>query len=66
MRKVSLIFLLFLISCGANENLSLIENCGEKPVDFIEIEIGNDPNFVFQNDPGFQPILLNDTNSNSF
>ena len=65
MRKVSLIFLLFLISCGANENSSLIENCGEKPVDFIEIEIGNDPNFVFQNDPGFQPILLNDTNSNS-
>jgi len=57
--------ILFLfISCGNNEQ-SYLENCGDPPFDFVEIEIGNDPNFIFKNDPEFTSILLNDEEGNT-
>tara|TARA_B110000003_G_C16538837_1_gene491850 strand:+ start:389 stop:724 length:336 start_codon:yes stop_codon:yes gene_type:complete len=39
--------------------------CGEIPEDFQQIEIGNDPNFVFTNDINFDPVQLFDIENNS-
>ncbi len=47
------------------EKLNLIEqNCGAKPANEELIEIGSDPNFVFQNDPNFQTLRLFDVQDN--
>ena len=47
------------------EKLKLIEqNCGTKPVNEELIEIGSDPNFVFQNDPEFITLRLFDIEGN--
>ena len=47
------------------ENLTNIENiCGTKPDTQELIEIGNDPNFVFVNDPDFQTLRLFDVEGN--
>ena len=41
------------------KNLIIIEKfCGIKPSNQKLIEIGNDPNFIFENDPNFQTIRL--------
>tara|TARA_B100001057_G_scaffold467882_1_gene526452 strand:+ start:461 stop:781 length:321 start_codon:yes stop_codon:yes gene_type:complete len=41
------------------KNLNIIEKfCGIKPDNQKLIEIGNDPNFIFENDPNFQTIKL--------
>ena len=41
------------------EKLKLIEqNCGTKPVNEELVEIGSDPNFVFENDPNFEALKL--------
>ena len=48
------------------EKIKVIEeNCGIKPIgeEFIE-RIGNDPNFVFQNDPNFETLRLFDVDNN--
>ena len=36
----------------------VIELCGSYPLDYKYIEIGSDPNFVFENDPGFNMVTL--------
>ncbi len=47
------------------ENLDLIISiCGNQPSDQELIEIGSDPNFVFQNDPGFMTLKLFDIEGN--
>ena len=47
------------------EKIKVIEeNCGKKPIDEEFIEIGNDPNFVFQNDPNFESLRLFDVDNN--
>ena len=45
-----------------NQNIEL--NCGIKPSDIDDIVIGNDPNFVFTNDPNFPTKILYDTEGN--
>lgn len=36
-----------------------IENiCGNKPVGYIQEEIGNDPNFVFEADPNYVAVQI--------
>ena len=39
--------------------------CGEIPQGFKQIEIGNNPNFVFKNDINFDPVQLFDIEKNS-
>ena len=47
------------------EKIKVIEeNCGTKPIDEEFIEIGSDPNFVFQNDPNFESLRLFDVDNN--
>ena len=42
-------------------NLEIIEdNCGNQPENQEFFVVGNDPNFVFENDPGFQTLKLFD------
>lgn len=42
----------------------IIDACGIKPETIELIEIGNDPNFVFENDPLFEGIILYDPEAN--
>ena len=37
---------------------------GEKPDNVEYIDPGNDPNFVFENDPNFETLALYDINEN--
>ena len=47
------------------ENLDLIISiCGDQPSNQELIEIGSDPNFVFQNDPDFITLKLFDIEGN--
>ena len=47
------------------ENLDLIISiCGDQPSNQELIEIGSDPNFVFQNDPDFITLRLFDVEGN--
>ncbi len=47
------------------DNLVVIENnCGLKPLDQELVEISNDPNFVFPNDPEFIALRLFDIDGN--
>ena len=47
------------------KNLIIIEKfCGIKPSNQKLIEIGNDPNFIFENDPNFNVIRLFDIEGN--
>ena len=47
------------------ENLDLIISiCGDQPSNQELIEIGSDPNFVFQNDPNFITLKLFDIEGN--
>ena len=32
--------------------------CGDRPENFVVPDIGNDPNFVFENDPNFEALKL--------
>ena len=45
-------------------NQKIIEQCGIKPTDVELIIVGNDPNFVFANDPNFQTVVLYDIEGN--
>ena len=47
------------------KNLDLIINvCGNQPENQELVEIGSDPNFVFQNDPNFTTLRLFDVEGN--
>ena len=46
-------------------DLNLIEeSCGKQPENQEFFIVGNDPNFVFTSDPGFEVIALYDTEGN--
>ena len=45
-------------------NQKIIEQCGIKPTNVELIIVGNDPNFVFTNDPNFQTVVLYDVEGN--
>ena len=38
--------------------------CGEKPESTELVDVGNDPNFVFENDPSYQTVVLYDRDGN--
>ena len=40
------------------------ESCGKQPQDQEFFIVGNDPNFIFENDPSFQTIRLFDIDGN--
>ena len=42
----------------------IIDSCGEKPESTELIDVGNDPNFIFENDPLFETVILYDTEGN--
>lgn len=47
------------------ENQAVIEsNCGVAPEGISYVDPGNDPNFVFANDPNFETITLYDIEGN--
>lgn len=39
--------------------------CGPYPSDFIDIDISNDPSFIFQNDIEYDAVKLYDSDGNS-
>tara|TARA_B100000965_G_scaffold282202_1_gene240022 strand:+ start:2386 stop:4170 length:1785 start_codon:yes stop_codon:yes gene_type:complete len=43
---------------------AIIESCGEYPDDFVEQDIDSDPNFVFNPDPDFINVRLQDSDGN--
>ena len=45
-------------------NKNIETSCGIKPSDLEDIIIGNDPNFVFTNDPSFPTKVLYDSEGN--
>ena len=45
-------------------NQKIIEQCGIKPTNVELLIVGNDPNFVFANDPNFQTVVLYDIEGN--
>ena len=42
----------------------IIDSCGEKPESTELVDVGNDPNFIFENDPLFETVILYDTEGN--
>ena len=47
------------------ENLDLIVNvCGDQPANQELVDIGSDPNYIFQNDPYFTTLRLFDVEGN--
>ena len=47
------------------ENEIVIKICGSYPTDFVKVDIENNPNFVFQNDQGFETINVFDSSGNT-
>ena len=47
------------------ENEIVIKICGSYPDDFLKVDIENNPNFVFQNDQGFETINVFDSDGNT-
>ena len=45
-------------------NESVLSICGDYPSDFVKIDIGSDPNFVFVNDPKFEITNVYDLDGN--
>lgn len=43
----------------------IIEYCGLKPENLELADMGNDPSFVFENDPNFQTVALYDSEGNT-
>ena len=42
----------------------ITDSCGEKPETTELVDVGNDPNFVFENDPLFERVILYDPEAN--
>ena len=40
------------------------ENCGNQPINQEFFVVGNDPNFVFENDPNYETLRLFDVDGN--
>ena len=48
------------------QNIDLIEKlCGIEPIGFEDIDIASDPNYIFESDPSFGKVTLNDFDGNS-
>ena len=46
------------------ENQTVVNLCGQYPVNFVKKEIATNPNFIFENDPNFQAVGLYDSDQN--
>ena len=42
----------------------ILESCGEKPESTELIDVGNDPSFIWENDPLFETVILYDVEGN--
>ncbi|MDC3103227.1 hypothetical protein OA408_00490 [Acidimicrobiaceae bacterium] len=47
------------------KNKDVVILCGEYPENHVAPDIGNDPNFVFSNDPNFPQVRLFDIDGNT-
>jgi len=47
------------------KNKDVVFICGEYPENHITPDIGNDPNYVFVNDPGYEQVRLFDQDGNT-
>ena len=47
------------------KNKDVVVLCGDYPENHTTPDIGNDPNFVFQNDPDFLQVRLFDSDGNT-
>ncbi len=47
------------------KNKDVVILCGEYPENHVAPDIGNDPNFVFSNDPNFSQVRLFDKDGNT-
>ena len=64
MKKIYFLLLtLLFISCTKSSSV-VIDICGEKPNNIDEIDVTNNPNFVFEKDENFEPIYLIDETNN--
>ena len=47
------------------EKETIVKLCGDYPDDFVSINLGNNPNFVFENDPNYPTVQLYDVEENT-
>lgn len=63
---ISLLIVLVNISnSDKNTTNLLVYNCGNEPIDFVNLDISNNPNFVFENDPLYNTVQLFDQEGNT-
>ena len=62
---ISFLIILLIFVFMDNEEETLNYSCGEKPINFVEIDISNNPNYVFENDPLYNTVKLFDENENT-
>ncbi|GIR20652.1 hypothetical protein CM15mP35_09130 [bacterium] len=62
---ISFLIILLIFGFIDNEEKLLNYSCGEKPIDFVEIDISNNPNYVFENDPLYNLVKLYDEKENT-
>ena len=62
---ISFLIILLIFGFINNEEKMLNYSCGEKPIDFVEIDISNNPNYVFENDPLYNIVKLYDEKENT-
>lgn len=43
----------------------VVKFCGKFPESYIKVDVENNPNFIFENDPSFNSVLLYDFEGNS-
>ena len=58
------VFLLIFVFMDSEAKL-LNYSCGDKPLDFVEIEVPNNPNYIFENDPFYNQVKLYDKKENA-
>ena len=58
-----LLFILFM-GCGSGEVQTISLNCGSMPEGFVQEDIANSPDYIFQIDPEFISITLTDLEGN--
>jgi len=68
--KFKLIFFIFLLGlvfifCNSEQPIVVENSCGEVPNNFIEPDIKNNPNYVFEPDSNFPKINLKDKDGNT-
>jgi len=61
----SVLFGLLFVYCNSEQPITLENICGEAPNNFVELDIKNNPNYVFVPDSNFSNINLEDKDGNT-